>query len=277
MISDRMAEILRALQTSDWPDVAGEVAETLGVDGIAISAGSRPGASEVLWSSGAGARAFEDLQLTVGQGPGPDCLVGGTAVRVPDLGLTPAGRWPALLRETPALSVRAVFCFALRVGAITLGVLTLVRDAPGRLTPEQDGDAGVLAGLLTRRFLGLGDAWTPSAGRPGAPSDPALPAPALHQAVLHQATGMVSVQLAVPLAEALLRLRAYAYGNDRPLADVARDVVARRLRMGPDPSPGQSPGTSNDPGTDQSPGTSTEPSRGPSPDPNPPSPAADED
>ncbi|MFJ2632353.1 GAF and ANTAR domain-containing protein [Streptomyces sp. NPDC087422] len=281
MISDRMAEILRALQTSDWPDVAGEVAETLGVDGIAISAGSRPGASEVLWSSGAGARAFEDLQLTVGQGPGPDCLAGGTAVRVPDLGLTPAGRWPALLRETPALSVRAVFCFALRVGAITLGVLTLVRDAPGRLTPEQDGDAGVLAGLLTRRFLDPGDAWTPSAGRPGlsAPGmpGPALPAPALHQAVLHQATGMVSVQLAVPLAEALLRLRAYAYGNDRPLTDVARDVVARRLRMVPDPSPGQSPGTSNDPGTEQSTGTSTEPSRGPSPDPNPPSLAADKD
>ncbi|MFF7156085.1 GAF domain-containing protein [Streptomyces sp. NPDC008139] len=289
MISDRMAEILRALRTSDWPDVAGGVAETLGVDGIAISAGSRPGASEVLWSSGAGARAFEDLQLTVGQGPGPDCLAGGTAVRVPDLGLTPTGRWPALLRETHALTVRAVFCFALRVGAITLGVLTLVRDAPGRLTPEQDADAGVLASLLTRRFLGPGDALTPSGGRPGLPapglSASGLPAPALHQAVLHQATGMVSVQLAVPLAEALLRLRAYAYGNDRPLTDVARDVVARRLRMVPDPSPGTStdpsPGTSTEPSpgtsTEPSPGTSAEPSRSPSPDPNPPTPAADKD
>jgi hypothetical protein len=28
-----------------------------------------------------------------------------------------------------------------------------------------------------------------------------------------------------------IRLRAYSFGNDRPLAEVARDVVARRLRF----------------------------------------------
>jgi hypothetical protein len=32
----------------------------------------------------------------------------------------------------------------------------------------------------------------------------------------------------------LVRLRAYAYANDRRLRDVARDVVARRLRFGPE-------------------------------------------
>ena len=42
---------------------------------------------------------------------------------------------------------------------------------------------------------------------------------------------MVSVQLGVGLAEALVRLRAHAYAGDRPLADVAADVVARRLRL----------------------------------------------
>jgi hypothetical protein len=42
---------------------------------------------------------------------------------------------------------------------------------------------------------------------------------------------MISVQLDVSLAEALVRLRAHAYGNDRPIAEVAADVVARRLRF----------------------------------------------
>jgi len=48
---------------------------------------------------------------------------------------------------------------------------------------------------------------------------------------VHQATGMISVQLEVSLAEALVRLRAHAYANDRPLNEVAADVVARRLRL----------------------------------------------
>jgi hypothetical protein len=40
---------------------------------------------------------------------------------------------------------------------------------------------------------------------------------------------MVSVQLGVSLVEALARMRAYAFAEDRPLAHVARDVVARTL------------------------------------------------
>jgi hypothetical protein len=42
---------------------------------------------------------------------------------------------------------------------------------------------------------------------------------------------MISVQLGVSLAEALVRLRARAWGGGRPLAEVAADVVARRLRF----------------------------------------------
>ena len=42
---------------------------------------------------------------------------------------------------------------------------------------------------------------------------------------------MVSVQLGVSVTEALIRLRAYAFSHDRPLRDVAEDVVARRLRF----------------------------------------------
>src|SRR5690606_26303931 len=49
--------------------------------------------------------------------------------------------------------------------------------------------------------------------------------------VIPQARGMVRVQLGVSLAAALARLRAYAYADDQSLADVAKDVVARRLRF----------------------------------------------
>jgi hypothetical protein len=49
--------------------------------------------------------------------------------------------------------------------------------------------------------------------------------------VVHQATGMVSVQLEAGLEEAFARLRAYAFAVDRTVEAVADDVVARRLRF----------------------------------------------
>jgi AmiR/NasT family two-component response regulator len=60
--------------------------------------------------------------------------------------------------------------------------------------------------------------------------------PTAHQAQVHQATGMVLVQLGASAEAAFARLRAYAYAHDRRLGDVARDVVERRLRFDPDPS-----------------------------------------
>ena len=48
---------------------------------------------------------------------------------------------------------------------------------------------------------------------------------------VHQASGMLMVQLGIPIADALVVLRARAYADSRHLADVARDVVARRLHL----------------------------------------------
>lgn len=59
---------------------------------------------------------------------------------------------------------------------------------------------------------------------------------------MHRATGMVSAQLDASLAEALLRLRAYAYRRDLPLGDVAGDVVAGRIRFNDDLNGPQSRG-----------------------------------
>ena len=42
---------------------------------------------------------------------------------------------------------------------------------------------------------------------------------------------MVAAQLDVSVAQALIRLRGYAFGNDRQLREVAKDVVQRRLRF----------------------------------------------
>ena len=46
---------------------------------------------------------------------------------------------------------------------------------------------------------------------------------------------MLTEQLGVSITEAFVRLRAYAYAHDRRLADLAGDIVARRVRLRPDP------------------------------------------
>jgi hypothetical protein len=45
---------------------------------------------------------------------------------------------------------------------------------------------------------------------------------------------MVMVQLGVSLAEALARIRAHAYAQNRQLGEVAADIITRRLRFDPD-------------------------------------------
>ena len=59
----------------------------------------------------------------------------------------------------------------------------------------------------------------------------ALAALADRDVEVHQATGMVAAGLRVTTAEAPVRLRAAAYTDERPLADVAHDVVARTLHL----------------------------------------------
>ncbi len=114
--------------------------------------------------------------------------------------------------------------------------------APGRRGPPRGAQpvlrpTGAAHRRTARRRAGHGRRRRPgrprAAGRTRRPGQLAaeLEAGADFQYVVHQASGMVAAQLDVSVGQALIRLRAYAFGNDRPLADVAEDVVARRLRF----------------------------------------------
>ena len=49
--------------------------------------------------------------------------------------------------------------------------------------------------------------------------------------VIHQATGMIAVQLDETMSNALARLRAAAFASGRSIYDIAQDVVERRVRF----------------------------------------------
>jgi GAF domain-containing protein len=128
---------------------------------------------------------------------------------------------------TPAVDAgaRAIFGFPLQVGAVRLGALNLYSDTPGPLTDDQHANALLMASIAAQALMLL------QADAPAGTVAAELEANADFQYVVHQASGMVAAQLDVTVGQALIRLRAYAFGNDRTLTDVARDVVGRRLRF----------------------------------------------
>jgi hypothetical protein len=178
-----------------------------------------------------------ELQLTLGEGPCTDASASGGPVLASDLGeIEAAGRWPVFTSAARLAGAGAIFAFPLRIGAIRAGVMGLYRERPGPLSAAQLGDALIFADtalLLLLDFPGQAAGSLPAWSGPGGqPLDLAL-----HRAEIDQATGMLTEQLGVGITEAFVRLRAYAYAHDRRLADVARAIVARRLRLHPDPGP----------------------------------------
>ncbi len=168
---------------------------------------------------------IEDLQYTLGEGPCVDAYREDEVVIEPNLNAPATRRWPAFSPPALHAGVRAVFGFPLRVGTVRLGALNLYRDEPGSLTGDQHADALVVAQIVARWVL---------EAQAGAPPDTVateLEVGADFHFAVHNAAGIVSVQQAISVTEALIRLRAFAFSADRLLADVARDVIARTLRL----------------------------------------------
>ena len=136
-----------------------------------------------------------------------------------------------------------MFSFPLQAGAIQVGSLSLYRARPGPLAAEELADVLVFADVALRLLL---DAASGVTGSPGyRPLDGLSDA----RAEVHQATGMISVQLGVSLEEAFVRLRAHAFASNAALGDVAAEVVGRQLRFdpGPEPEPERWPRVSDEP------------------------------
>ncbi|MBB3662031.1 MULTISPECIES: GAF and ANTAR domain-containing protein [Prauserella salsuginis group] len=202
----------------------------LGVDGASVTAMSGNGTHTPVAASGELAAELEELQVTLGEGP---CLAAfrfAAPMLVPDLAEATA-RWPGFAGAARQRGVGAVFAFPLHAGTIQLGVFELHRAAAGPLPTEALGDALIFADLALQLLLDDASGTVRPLDRH--PIDDT----SRGRNAVHQATGMIAVQLGVDMAEALSRLRAHAFTGDTPLSEVAADVVARRLRFRPEVEP----------------------------------------
>ncbi|HEX2319250.1 MAG TPA: GAF and ANTAR domain-containing protein [Streptosporangiaceae bacterium] len=229
MAEDRLNRILEVMTAGGdgWSSarLCAACPAMMGVSGagVMLMSGDVPRGS--LCSSDPVSHLIEDLQYTLGEGPCVDAYQQDKVVLEPDLDGSVAGRWPAFSPPALQAGVRAVFGFPLRVGTVRLGALNLYRNEPGPLTGDQHADALVVAQVAARWVL---------EAQAGAPADKVaqeLEAGADFHFAVHNAAGIVSVQAGISVVEALIRLRAYSFSTDRLLTDVARDVIARTLRL----------------------------------------------
>jgi hypothetical protein len=220
-------------------DVCTAAVAALPVGGAGVSAMSRTAASHPLCSTDDISQQLEELQLTLGEGPCVDAFTHGSAVLTPDLRTDELqDRWPVFADAALEAGALAVFALPLQMGAISPGVLDLYSRVPVQLDGEELADALAFADIATLVLLDTQIDETGAAAG-GMLLDGRFEDLGAYRAEIDQATGMLTVQLGVGIEEAFVRLRAYAYAQGRRLAEVAADVVARRLSFSPDTDPDQ--------------------------------------
>lgn len=193
--------------------------DALDVTGAAVALHGT-GQTGVVTASDDVARRLEELERTTNEGPGIDAVAHHGAVVVPDL--EHSSRWPLYGPEALAAGARAVFGLPLHADGVSLGALTLHRGASGDLADLER--AYGIAEALTRLLL-VGPTREHPSGSASVLNDMG------EDWTVHQASGMISVQIGVHADEGLIRLRAHAFASERRLRDVAVDIVARRLRF----------------------------------------------
>ncbi len=181
------------------------------------------GGGGVVATSSELAAQVEEWQFSLGEGPCKQAFRSGQPIMVGDVvsdGSGQVARWPVFADVIGKAGIRAIFAFPLQVAGATVGVLDVFRDRVGSLSAEQAGVASAFADLAVTLL--------PAALSADADDDSDDP---VYRFEVHQATGMVSVQMDVSSQEALVRLRGRAFADGRTVSELAADVVARRVRF----------------------------------------------
>ncbi|WP_326556878.1 GAF and ANTAR domain-containing protein [Micromonospora sp. NBC_01796] len=236
--ADRWVRALGLIAEQSWPDdgspgvrqslsrICRAAVHALSASGVGISVLTRDGSQGYVVASDEATYLLAELQFTLGEGPGVDAFDTRRPVLVTDLADDGAvGRWPIWAAAMTERRIRAAYAFPLQVGAARLGVMVLFCERAGSMSGDTLDQALTFAEIVMMTVLdGEGDS---AKGAQALGFDDGSG----YRAEVAQAQGMIMVQLGVSIGDALIRLRAHAYAQARPLHQVARDVVDRKLRF----------------------------------------------
>lgn len=201
--------------------------ELVPVSGASITVFRHPGAQSTICASDEVSAALDQLQFDLGEGPRWETARTGLASGSLNVPVDAHPEWPVFGAAAAKLGVGALFSFPIHMGTQLFGVADLYRDRPGPL----DDEATLRAKKVSRQVAAPAAQFARRSA--SSPEEPAGEAAALRREV-HQATGMILMQLETDATSALAALRAYAFAHGRSVDEVARDVVARRIDFAQD-------------------------------------------
>ncbi|HTL83998.1 MAG TPA: GAF and ANTAR domain-containing protein, partial [Acidimicrobiia bacterium] len=202
---DRVAAALAVSEHDPSVSLCVASAEVVGVRGAGVALMAAGHALGMICVSDDVTGALEEVQYSLGEGPCVDAYHAHAPVLASDLADADGDEWPAFREGALRVGVRAAFGFPLMVRGICIGALNLYHDRPVNLTSDQVADAVAVCHVAAHTVL----RWQ-SLATPGSVAWQLEGVPA-HRAVVHQATGMISVQAGASVDDALAMLRAYAF------------------------------------------------------------------
>jgi hypothetical protein len=209
--------------SEDTPTLCVVAAEYLDVRGAGIAILPQLGPMAAFCTSNDVAKELMDLEVTLGEGPCQDACSSVGVIAEPDLRVRREPRWLSYGPLASAAGARAVFGIPVRIGAIRIGALSLFDDRPGALSDAKSSDAYLMASVVGKALLSL------QAGTPPDSIADELVRQSTFDFSVHQAAGMVAVQGAFTVGEALARLRAHAFVLNVTASALASRVVFREL------------------------------------------------
>lgn len=202
----------------------------LPVTGAAIAVFGAAGGQSTVCASDATAAKIDEMQFELGEGPNWDALRQGIPVLTPDFGSSAVASWPVFAAGMSGIAVASLFAFPMFLGVATVGVVGLYSAHRLELLDHDIATAVRLTTAATRPAVHRAMRSAEHEASTEVPTARAM------RREVHQATGMIVVQLDTDATDAFMRLRAYAFGSGRSVESVAHDVVNRTLDFADPPA-----------------------------------------
>lgn len=194
------------------------VANTAGWRGAVLTLSDRTGGEKLVAASDATARRAHELEVALAEGPSRDAVLGKMPVA---RGTELARRWPRYGPAVGELGVQAVAAVPVDLGWDELGgALTVIGVAAPSLTRSACGLCEV-AEALARTVLQAPEVI--GTDEEGVPELEVFEDEDF-QPALHQAAGVLHERCNWDIESSIALIRAHAYAEDRPVAEVAEEI-----------------------------------------------------
>lgn len=225
MPTERLLAILSLLAREDHEErtdtLCSAAAEFMKLTGAGITLLSDGPQFTTYCASDDVARSLLETEVTLGEGPAVGACLDDVALEETDLLSSEHARWTAYAPAAVEVGAGAVWGYPVRIGALRIGALMFYRDRPGPLSDLQESDAYLVASVVGRAVL---------ASRAGTSRHELADELGLALSFdfsVHQAAGMVAVQGGTGLSDAMVALRAHAFGSGVSMTALAQRIIRR--------------------------------------------------